>query len=452
MTMRTTGYPARFQRGQRRDLPGVLAAAALEARCGRRGDRRRRPRAARAARDRSGTIPLPSLPVDSATSCSIHEPKRRDLGRQHQRQLVARRRSLAAAPSAAPSTTRRALGDRDRRRPRRRANVDRRVDAAAEVGPQQRRRDQPEVRQRRISPADVGRVDEHAAIVLLLGELAQARRRIGDGDETGARAARRRRRSASSVRCQKCRSNAWISIVPPDFDATMNSVCLPAISWSTLQHRRRIGVVEHVQRRPPARPPYDLAQNLGPQRAAAHPQQHDVREAGRRRPRRRTPRARRAWSASAPASAASRGGCLIDRLVDGVGREERGVGLPQRGRARLSFASRATSASVARRSGSGSASRWRPDADSSSAARRPADRADQRRSSTSMNDGDAVVQQPVADARQVESQRRELGDRALGAVEVVAQPRPPACRDRRRRPASRAAPCRRCRRPISAST
>ena len=42
-------------------------------------------------------------------------------------------------------------------------------------------------------------------------------------------------------------------MVPPDFEATTNSVFLPAISAVDGGDRRRVGVVEDVQRGPDAR-------------------------------------------------------------------------------------------------------------------------------------------------------------------------------------------------------
>ena len=54
-----------------------------------RGGRRRRRRAARAARRRSGRTPVPSLPSDSATSCSIQSPRVPTAGSSTKVSLVA---------------------------------------------------------------------------------------------------------------------------------------------------------------------------------------------------------------------------------------------------------------------------------------------------------------------------------------------------------------------------
>ena len=242
--MRTTGCPARLERRHGRVLLGVrrrgphvdeeaIVAVALGRADGleidrddplaflarRLGDQLLDPRAE--ARDVGRDAP--------ASACRGRPRAARRSPRP------ARRRGSPATGTAAPEAA---------------ANSHARADQRADVRADERRRDQAEVRQRRVAPADVGRVDEHAPVVLLLGELAEARRRIGDGDEVRARASRRRRRVRASVFCQKWRSNAWISMVPPDFEATTNSVFLPAISASTRSDRRRIGVVEDVQRRP----------------------------------------------------------------------------------------------------------------------------------------------------------------------------------------------------------
>ena len=67
----------------------------------------------------------------------------------------------------------------------------------------QRGRNEPEVRQHRVAPADVRVVLERPPEAVLVGELQQRRSRVGDGDELAARAARSSRRSSGSARASR---------------------------------------------------------------------------------------------------------------------------------------------------------------------------------------------------------------------------------------------------------
>ena len=95
---------------ERRELaaPHLPPAGAPDSR--RRSGRRRTPRAARDGSPSTGRMPLPSLPVDSAISCSSHMPKRSTGAPDGEGQLVApregeRRRSprRAAGPGCPPA-------------------------------------------------------------------------------------------------------------------------------------------------------------------------------------------------------------------------------------------------------------------------------------------------------------------------------------------------------------
>ena len=255
--MRTTGCPAR-------------SSAVTAASCSRVG--RRRPDVdeeaivavalgrADAARDRSGRSPCPPCPTI-----------RRPAARSTSRSWRCRARSPAsacrgppggAAPIAAPSTTP-GLSATGTAGARGGGELHARADQRADVGADQRRRHQAEVRQRRVAPADVGRVDEHAPVVLLLGELAEARRRIGDGDEVRARASRRRRRCAPASSARSGARTPGSRWCRPTSRRRRTASCGCRSGASTARDRRRIGVVEDVQRRPAGRAPRRRSRTSG---------------------------------------------------------------------------------------------------------------------------------------------------------------------------------------------
>ena len=177
----------------------------------------------------------------------------------------------------------------------------------------------------------------------------------------------------ASVFCQKCRSNAWISMVPPDFEATTNSVFLPAISASTAATAAG-SVLSRTCSAARMCPPGCRARPRSAPRATASCRPSP---AARRRCSRRLNTSAANASSSAqlgphqrrraqPAEAA------LDRALVRRRRRRRTSGRPpRRGRARgpsrASRPRRRSPAAAAR----AATCRWRPDADSSSAARRP---------------------------------------------------------------------------------
>ena len=155
---------------------------------------------------------MPCLPVDSATSCSSHRPKPGSEARDHERQLVAagpRERAERGSEPDRRGLQRGRAGVHHRglprpRRSRRAARARRRPSA---------RRDDPEGRQRAVAPADV-RVAEERVAEVVSSRVFQARARVGDRDEA----------VALGDSEKKCANRDSGSIVPPDFEETMNSV------------------------------------------------------------------------------------------------------------------------------------------------------------------------------------------------------------------------------------
>jgi hypothetical protein len=115
-----------------------------------------------------GTTPVPSLPSDSATSCSTQSPASR-LGRQHEGGLVPATRTprhRGGEPSGGLVRGRRPgrCGQRRRRRP----------GAARDVGAHEEAGHDAEQRQRRVAAADVGPVLEHVGEAALACERASS--------------------------------------------------------------------------------------------------------------------------------------------------------------------------------------------------------------------------------------------------------------------------------------
>ena len=133
-----------------------------------------------------GRMPRPCLPVDSATSCSAHSPN-------DSSGVVDDEGELVAAPQ-------RQLAERDAElagpgcpRSRRQASIASCAVAqhGADVVAGDRGRDEPEVGQHGVAPADVRVVLEHAAEAVLGAELRERRARVGDGDVVRAVALQR---------------------------------------------------------------------------------------------------------------------------------------------------------------------------------------------------------------------------------------------------------------------
>jgi hypothetical protein len=148
-------------------------------------------------------------------------------------------------------------------------------DERADIHADERRRHEPEERQHRIAAADVRRVHEHVAILLLGAERFEPRARIGDRDEL-----RRRRRAA--VPGQLGPEMAFERI---DFDRRSalarddeERFGGPEPVRDALD-RLLVGRVDDGELALGASGSADVAQDLGAEAAAAHAQQVDVRQA-----------------------------------------------------------------------------------------------------------------------------------------------------------------------------
>ena len=231
---------------------------------------------------------MPCLPVDSATSCSSHRPRPGSDGEITNVSLS--RPACASALSAAPSQTA-ALGHgRAASRVVASGVVARRVAGAGAAAPRRRR---PSARRARCRTATArcsarrcsGSPGKTCRKPCSRGELLEARAGVGDRDEVAAR----RRRSD-----QKWANSDSGSIVPPDFEETMNSVRAGSIACLARPGSRRRRSSRARAARAGRRAAERAAQHLRRERGAAHAEQHDVAEALARAPARRTPRARRA--------------------------------------------------------------------------------------------------------------------------------------------------------------
>ena len=109
--------------------------------------------------------------------------------------------------------------------------------------PDQRRRDQSEVRERRIAAADARHAEKHLTEPLALGDLLEWRVGIGDGDEVAARV--RARQRSRFTRSRKYWNRMLGSSVVPDLLDTMNSVCARSTAASVAGDLRGIGGVQH---------------------------------------------------------------------------------------------------------------------------------------------------------------------------------------------------------------
>ena len=222
----------------------------------------------------TGSAPLPCLPVLSATAVRSTD-QRRERRRQDHRQLVASvgdRRADERAELEAGVRVVLLPAPFGHRRARRQRVARGRAD--------ERRRHEPEERQRREPATDVGGIEEHLAIAASFGELLQRRARIGDGDELASRAPSP---SASDMRDQKKRSIDATSTVPPLLLATRNSVLLRLHARRRARDRALVGRVEHEELGDALGDAEHGAHDLGAQAAAAHAEQVDGLESSRRR-------------------------------------------------------------------------------------------------------------------------------------------------------------------------
>ena len=227
---------------------------------------------------------MPSLPVDSAISCSTHSPKLA-IGSETTNVSLSRRWS-ASAPIAMPS-----------HRPgvRRRAVVVRAVllrhlapvQQAADVRAHQDRRDDPEVGHHRVAAADLRVVAEHPPEAVLLGQLLERAARVGDRHELRPVPARLleevaevRQRLDRPARLRRDEEERL-----RDVDGALE-----------LGHRAGIGRVEHVQPQPVLQRAERAPDHLGPEARPAHAEQRAVGEAVALHAPRPTPRGRCASS------------------------------------------------------------------------------------------------------------------------------------------------------------
>ena len=140
----------------------------------------------------------------------------------------------------------------------------------------------PNERQRAVAPADVRVVLEGRAEAVLL-------RRARRGREPGSVIATKWPPSPTSE--QKCANSDSVSIVPPDFEETTNSVRCEVDLLARPRGSPPASVESSTCRRGlPGWCAEGAPQHLGRERGAAHAEQHGVAEALRARPPRRTPR------------------------------------------------------------------------------------------------------------------------------------------------------------------
>ncbi len=229
-------------------------------------------------------MPLPSLPVLSATSCSTQAPSARRRGSATMRELV-------AAARAPPRPARRRAARRGSRRtatsgPQATATARTPSSSRARSTPDQRRRHHAEEAEGRVAAADVRRVHEDGAEVLVERLLLERGALVGDRHEVVPgvaavelrRAARRSRRGSWPSRwCRRTCSRR------------RRASCSRSTAACTAQHGRRVGGVEHVEVEVALTHAEDLAQHLAargssrPCRAA--PRSGSPRHAPRRRTR-----------------------------------------------------------------------------------------------------------------------------------------------------------------------
>ena len=145
-----------------------------------------------------------------------------------------------------------------------------------DVDPHDRGRHEPEVRERRVAPADVGPAGEDVPEPVDLGHLLQLRPGVGDGDEAAAR-----------LLASEALGGALEEVLLEDrglergarfarHDEQRRRRIDPALEGADL---RRIGGVEHVQLGELRLPAEGPLQHLGAEARAAHAEEQNVREA-----------------------------------------------------------------------------------------------------------------------------------------------------------------------------
>ena len=146
------------------DRDGELPAEELLAELVRIGEAHLLVQLGAAGRPARGGCPLPCLPVDSATSCSIQRPNAPPSRRGRRSQ-----RAAEALPELEPRV---ALVE-----PARLLHLDGALEQPRRVDPHQHRRHDAERRKRRVAPADRRLAVEHAQEAVLAGELLEVRAR-----------------------------------------------------------------------------------------------------------------------------------------------------------------------------------------------------------------------------------------------------------------------------------
>ena len=235
---------------------------------------------------------MPSLPVDSATSCSAHRPNDAERLVDDEGELVAPVLGELAERDAEPEPGVRRSGVlagllRDLGGLQHRAHVD----------AQQRGRDEAEVRQRGVAPADLGVVLEHAPEAVLGAEAGQRGARVRDRGVVGAVALERVEELELRHRLDRPARLRGHDRPACGRGRRCRAPCGPGRGASS---RARAARIAGVGRRSGGRPPA---------RGSSRPCRAARRRCSRpRAPLPRTPRARRPGRPSARRSSASRAG------------------------------------------------------------------------------------------------------------------------------------------------
>ena len=240
-----------------------------------RGPRRRRP-GSPSGSSATGRMPVPCLPVDSATSCSSHSPRPGSVSEMTNvslsRPACARRAQRRPQPHAAAAPVR-AVRPSSSQSPRSSPVSQARgapSSSARTATPISARRHDAEGGQRAVAPADVRVAGERPPEAVLGGERFQARAGVGDRDEAVALLDER-----EEVREQRQRLDRAAGLRGDDEQRSLRG--RPRSSIARIAGG--VGRVQHVQPRAGGRPDRAgerAAQDLRGERGAAHAQQHDV--------------------------------------------------------------------------------------------------------------------------------------------------------------------------------
>ena len=235
----------------------------------------------------AGTMPLPCLPVDSATSCSIQRPNesaselRPDAGRRAETQ-----------PELQPGV---ASGE-----PTRLLHLDRALEQPRRVDAHQHRRHDPERRQRRVAAADRRLAVEDAQEAVLVREALEVGARIRDRRELPAALEEVRRVRARLQRRSRLRSGEEERALGVDL----------RLERADRLRVRRVEDVEALGARTSAAAPPARATSrpcrARRRRRSLPPRRRRSRRPGRRRAARASAAARRASRATAPRRRRSR--------------------------------------------------------------------------------------------------------------------------------------------------